>query len=156
MLKLSFCDEEQSRLTVHLKAIENRGKTTIFPATRMTRRFVCRNQSWRLQVFGLEYYVNLDTWLSQSEVSLSAFRPQCNIKFAYLLCVYFLSILSFVHWITVCYCVTNNNYEAYYMPYFLPRSSYVSPYVQIFSSVLCNKIYMYVLFVCKYFCAKLD
>jgi len=40
LLKLSFGDEELRRLTAFLKVIENRGKTTIFPVTRMTRRVI--------------------------------------------------------------------------------------------------------------------
>jgi hypothetical protein len=45
MLKLSFGDEELSRLTAFLKAIENRGKTIIFPATGMNWRVICGNHN---------------------------------------------------------------------------------------------------------------
>ena len=107
LLKLLLGDEELSRLTRFLEAIENRGKTTIFPATRMTRRVICRNQNWRLRVFGLEYYVNPDTWLNLSEVFLSAFRP--NVKYKIFISpVRVPSLHSIIRWLNHCVllCVT--------------------------------------------------
>jgi len=58
-LKLLLGDEELSRLTTFLKAIENRGKTTIFPATRMTRKIICRNQIEDSVCLGLNIMLTL-------------------------------------------------------------------------------------------------